>query len=46
MEKHQCDLPQTAKPGDEWTCPFCKREWWADTDGGSTSLYIWWRTDI
>lgn len=43
MERHTCDHPKTAAPGDIWTCPVCKREWLAQTDGLG-SLYIWWVT--
>lgn len=42
-EGHTCDHPKTACPGDQWVCPTCGRNWWAENDGLG-SLYIWWMT--
>jgi hypothetical protein len=30
MGEHTCAPPSEAWPGDEWTCPKCGKEWWAD----------------
>lgn len=43
MEKHVCNMPKTATPGDIYNCPICKRHWRAESDGLG-SLYIWWVT--